>query len=212
MITGITGSAIRHLATLTCHLTSKTFVAAGYRAEMDPDTLASTSLDRLGELVQRAVDAMPDDVRRALGGDAWLGHPLHPALTDLPIGFWTSSWVLDIVGRKRSARTSAAMVGFGVASAVPTIAAGAVDWTQLPEEKKRTGLIHMICMAITTWLYAWSFFARLRGRRGRGILLGMLGAGVATAGGYLGGHLVFGSTDDAGTTEESVAPVTRLAG
>lgn len=24
-----------------------------------------------------------------------LGHPLYPALTDLPIGFWTSAWVLD---------------------------------------------------------------------------------------------------------------------
>ena len=26
-----------------------------------------------------------------------LGHALHPALTDLPIGFWTSAAVLDVV-------------------------------------------------------------------------------------------------------------------
>jgi hypothetical protein len=28
----------------------------------------------------------------------WLGHALHPILTDIPIGAWTSSVVLDWIG------------------------------------------------------------------------------------------------------------------
>lgn len=149
-------------------------------------------MEALARLVERTVAKIPPEARAFLEGK-WLGHPLHPMLTDLPIGFWTTSWVLDLVGGKRSARTSTAMVGLGVVTAVPTIAAGAVDWTSLPEKKRQTGLIHMVCNLSATLLYTWSFFVRLRGRRGKGVALGMLAATAATAGGYLGGELVFGS-------------------
>src|SRR5919199_3418046 len=33
----------------------------------------------------------------------WLGHALHPALTDLPVGLWTGSLLLDLVGARKSA-------------------------------------------------------------------------------------------------------------
>ncbi|MEY2467556.1 MAG: hypothetical protein QOF21_254 [Actinomycetota bacterium] len=169
-------------------------------------------MNELGELIERAVTKLPPQVRKFLEGK-WLGHPLHPLLTDLPIGFWTTSWVLDLLGRKRSARTAAAMVGLGVATAVPTIAAGAVDWTTLPDEKKETGLLHMLCNIAATALYFLSFAARVRGRRGKGVALGMLGASAATVGGYLGGHLVFGSSDeDEASDAQDAATVTRLAG
>src|SRR5688500_15069594 len=35
-----------------------------------------------------------DDAARG----SWLGHPVHPALTDLPIGFWTSAMAVDFLG------------------------------------------------------------------------------------------------------------------
>ena len=35
-------------------------------------------------------------VKNALHG-VWLGHPLHPVFTDLPIGAWTTGLVLDAV-------------------------------------------------------------------------------------------------------------------
>jgi hypothetical protein len=31
-------------------------------------------------------------------GGAWLGNPLHPALTDVPAGAWTAAFLLDAVG------------------------------------------------------------------------------------------------------------------
>src|SRR5918995_5426690 len=63
---------------------------------------AITSLDALdrpahavGQSVRDAVPAGP--VKDALSG-TWLGHALHPLLTDLPIGTWTSAVLLDWLG------------------------------------------------------------------------------------------------------------------
>ena len=55
--------------------------------------------------------------------------PLHPMLTDLPIGCWTSAFVLDIVGGKKSRPAAQLLVGLGVLSALPTAASGAADWS-----------------------------------------------------------------------------------
>jgi uncharacterized membrane protein len=151
-------------------------------------------LDAVVDRLQDLLDRVPSDVRSALQGRA-LGHPLHPALTDLPIGFWTSAGVLDLVGGKRAARGATALVGLGVASALPTLAAGMADWTEMSRAKQRVGVVHAAANAAATVLYAKSFGARRMGQRGRGIWLGLLGAGVATAGGYLGGHLAFGDDD-----------------
>jgi nitrite reductase/ring-hydroxylating ferredoxin subunit/uncharacterized membrane protein len=151
-------------------------------------------LDPVANLVAKAVGSvLPDDgpVRDALHG-TWLGHPAHPMLTDLPIGFWTSGFVLDLFGRR--ARPAAdAMIGLGVLSAVPTIASGWADWLSLGEFRKerRVGLVHAVSNGVATGLFAASYVARKRGRRGKGIWLTWLGSTAATVGGYLGGHLAF---------------------
>lgn len=152
------------------------------------------ALDRIQPFLRNRVEALPTPVRSVLSGE-WLGHPLHPALTDLPIGFWTSAFVLDLVPTKGAARASTALVGLGVATAAPTAAAGLVDWIELPPEKRRVGVVHLAANATATVLYAASFLARVRGRRVKGIALGMAGAALATAGGALGGHLAFGESE-----------------
>jgi hypothetical protein len=58
--------------------------------------------------------------------------------------------------------------------------------------KRRVGVVHAAANVTATALYTASFVQRCRGRRGRGIATGMVAAGVATIGGYLGGHLAFG--------------------
>jgi uncharacterized membrane protein len=152
------------------------------------------AVDAVSEKIDEVVDAIPPKVKSILGGD-WLGHPLHPALTDLPIGFFTSTFLLDIFGGRRSRRISAAMLGAGLATVAPTLAAGAVEWQKLPEDRKRVGVVHMTANLIASLFYLLSFWNRLRGRRGKGIVLGMLGAGAMTAGGYLGGYLSFPPKD-----------------
>jgi nitrite reductase/ring-hydroxylating ferredoxin subunit/uncharacterized membrane protein len=149
-------------------------------------------LDRVVEPAHRVVTGVlpQGPVKDALHG-VWLGHPLHPLLTDLPIGFWTSAWVLDIIGGRKSQPAADALVAYGVVSALPTAAAGLADWSELNKPERRSGLVHAVANIGATALYAWSYVARRRGQRARGVALGMAGAAAATVGGFLGGHLSF---------------------
>jgi nitrite reductase/ring-hydroxylating ferredoxin subunit/uncharacterized membrane protein len=121
----------------------------------------------------------------------WLGHPLHPALTDLPIGAWTSAFVLDIVGGRRSRRAAQTLVGLGVLTAVPTALTGLSDWADTAGPTRRVGVVHGLANAAGMTLYGLSWMARRAGQQRRGALLGMIGALSATAGATLGGHLTF---------------------
>lgn len=163
---------------------------------VDPRTLVTRlerdeHLDGLVALGRVAAERLPHSVRPALRGD-WLGHPLHPMLTDLPIGFWTSAFVLDLLPTRRTDRVATLMVGLGVASSLPTAAAGLADWTTLSRARQRVGSVHAVANLVATALYAASLTHRVRGARVRGIALALAGATAATAGGYLGGHLAFG--------------------
>jgi nitrite reductase/ring-hydroxylating ferredoxin subunit/uncharacterized membrane protein len=150
--------------------------------------------ERLDQLAGPAGDA----VRHALAGrptkDAlsgtWLGHPLHPLLTDLPIGFWTSAFTLDLVGGKRSRRAATQLVAWGVVSAVPTALTGAADWGDTTGPARRIGLVHAAANTTALACYVASWWSRVRGRHARGVAWGLAGATAATVGGYLGGHLL----------------------
>ena len=121
-----------------------------------------------------------------------MGHPLHPVFTDTAIGVWTSSFVLDFIGGRRSADASTTLTGVGVLVALPTIATGAADWSDLTGEQRRLGALHAAGNLVVTALYGASWLARRRGHRGTGIVLGVLGGTVATGTAYVGGHLVYG--------------------
>ena len=150
----------------------------------------ASSLDPAGDAAHDAVaHAIPNGPTKDLLSGTWLGHPLHPMLTDLPIGFWTSAFVLDIVGGKRSRPASELLVGLGVLSALPTAASGAADWSDTGGRSRRVGLVHAAANTSAVTLYAWSWSARRRNRHARGVALGFLGATAATIGGFLGGHL-----------------------
>jgi nitrite reductase/ring-hydroxylating ferredoxin subunit/uncharacterized membrane protein len=143
--------------------------------------------DPVADSVRHALDHQP--TKDALSG-TWLGHPLHPFLTDLPIGFWTSAFTLDLLGGKRTRRASTQMVAWGVLSAVPTALSGAADWGDTTGPARRVGLVHAAANSTALVLYAASWWSRVRGRHARGVALGLAGATAATVGGYLGGHLL----------------------
>jgi len=130
-----------------------------------------------------------DPARRDLLHGTWLGHALHPLLTDLPIGFWTSANVLDLIGGRGSRKAATQLVGLGVASAVPTIVTGWAEWAVADRQAQRVGIVHAVSNAVATGLFAASWRARLQERHSRGVVLGLAAATAATVGGYLGGHL-----------------------
>ncbi|HUR17771.1 MAG TPA: Rieske 2Fe-2S domain-containing protein [Acidimicrobiales bacterium] len=142
----------------------------------------------LSRTVAKVVSTAP--VKSLLSG-TWLGHPLHPLLTDIPIGSWTSAFVLDLVGGKRSWPAADQLIGFGVLTAVPTAAAGFSDWSDCLGAERRVGLGHAGANLVAVGCYAMSYLARRRGFRSRGLALSFAGAGVATVGGFLGGHLSY---------------------
>jgi hypothetical protein len=164
--------------------------AEGLVGTIESAPALGAAADELLPAVNRVLDR--SGARPLLSGD-WLGHPVHPMLTDLAIGFWTSAWVLDLVPVAGTRPVARKLVGLGVLSAVPTIATGWNDWTGLDDRKRRVGLVHAGANALATVTYAASWWARRRGHPARGIALGWLGAAVATVGGFLGGHLAFGS-------------------
>jgi nitrite reductase/ring-hydroxylating ferredoxin subunit/uncharacterized membrane protein len=142
----------------------------------------------LAEAVGRAV--RPRTVRNLLSG-TYVGHPLHPMLTDVPIGAWGMSALLDAVGGPSAERAADLLVTAGVLAAVPTAAAGLNDWSDTYGPDSRVGFVHAAVNTAALSLYAASLSSRAHGRRTRGKALGVAGFAVLLAGSYLGGHLSF---------------------
>ena len=121
-----------------------------------------------------------------------MGHSLHPLLTDLPIGCWTSSWFLDLVGGRGSRRASQRLIGLGLVFVPITAVTGTADWADTGDERvRRVGVVHGVGNVIGALLYWKSWSARRRGQHLRGVVLGQFGAAVVTVTGYLGGHMAF---------------------
>jgi hypothetical protein len=64
----------------------------------------------------------PRVIRNLLSGTA-VGHPVHPVLTDVPIGAWSMAVLLDAAG-KRAEPGADLLFATGIAAAVPTAVAG----------------------------------------------------------------------------------------
>jgi nitrite reductase/ring-hydroxylating ferredoxin subunit/uncharacterized membrane protein len=151
------------------------------------------SLDQVAAPLARAVErAAPEGslVNAALSGTAF-GHPLHPPLTDVVIGAWTSAVALDWIGGKGGDPAADWLVALGVLSALPTAAAGLNDWATLEGPTRRLGLVHGTTNVVATGLFGTSWLARKAGRRVFGRLLALAGYGTVSVGGFLGGHLSF---------------------
>lgn len=158
-------------------------------------------LDRPAERLQAGIGAVfarggnaGRRVQNALNG-VWLGHPLHPVLTDLPIGFWTAAVALDTVealGGTETLQSGAdTALGLGVCSAVGAALTGLADWQFTVDERRRIGLAHAALNTTATVLTAASLLQRRRGARGAGRCLAFAGVAVMSTAAYLGGHLVY---------------------
>ena len=146
----------------------------------------------LGPVRERYQD---NPVLELMHGGRWVGHPLHPALSDLPIGLWAGVMVLDATDRDPAPRRG--MDAAGMLSAAGIVAAGATaltglsDWTVSNEEDRRAGLLHGLLNTVALGLQGASLGTRVAGHRGTARALGAAGFTVTAAAGYLGGHLVF---------------------
>ncbi|MFF4342309.1 Rieske 2Fe-2S domain-containing protein [Kitasatospora sp. NPDC001540] len=148
-----------------------------------------TFLDPVAERIAALVQRLPlGPARDALHG-VWLGHPLHPALAQLPVGCWTAATLLEATGGDD--RAVRRLTATGLAALPPVLLAGWVDWSRLPPAHRRIGLVHAAGAATAALLHAASLRARRHGRPARGRLLGLAGTGTVGLVAALGGHLAY---------------------
>src|SRR3954454_23516933 len=134
-----------------------------------------------------AAGAAGQKARNFLHG-VWPGHPLHPVLTDIPVGAWTAAVILDLAGETRAADVA---VQVGLVGAVGSAVTGLTDWQVTDGPARGVGLVHGLLNVTATALFTASLVCRKRRERSTGRTLAALGYGVAMAAAYLGGHLVY---------------------
>ena len=133
----------------------------------------------------------PGPLKDALSG-TWLGHALHPLLTDVTIGSFTSAVALDWLGGDESEPAAQRLIGLGLLSTLPTVSSGYSDWadTEVADDAvRRIGIVHAVSNFTAASLFAASWLARRRGDHGRGKALALAAGGILGGAGYLGGHL-----------------------
>ena len=151
----------------------------------------TTALDGAVEMLRPKVRSLFGSGPRGsfLRGE-WLGHAVHPPLTDLVIGTWTSATLLDLFGGRDSTGAARRLVAMGLVAAGPTAWTGWAEWSELETRDRRVGLVHAVSNGVAIGIYAVSWNARRRGEHGRGARLALAGASVSGVAAYLGGHLV----------------------
>lgn len=128
---------------------------------------------------------------RSLLHGTWLGHPLHPLLTDLPVGALTVALVLDLLGIYDGANW-ATLIGF--AGLIAAALAGMVDLDETDGKARQYGGLHAGLMFVALVFYLFSLLVRY------GVMPGDPAYAIGTAaagylfivlGAYVGGDLVF---------------------
>ena len=137
-------------------------------------------------------------IKTLLHGTWPLGHPLHPAITDITVGAYTAAVALDVayVVTSDATLTRAADFIFVVAfiSSLIAIVSGFTDWQHTFGEEKRTGMLHSLIMLAVSVLFLVSII--MRGTAADQRVLAMWISGVAWAallvGAFFGGEMPYG--------------------
>src|ERR687893_613469 len=144
--------------------------------------------------VQEAVAAGSTTARNVLDG-VWLEAPLHPVLTDVPVGAWTATLVfdgLDVATGKESVRHAAdASLAFGTLGAFGAALTGLSDWRYLSGGSRRMGVAHGLLNTIGLVLSIVSLVLRAMGRRNAGRLAFLTGYSISGMAAHLGGELSY---------------------
>jgi nitrite reductase/ring-hydroxylating ferredoxin subunit/uncharacterized membrane protein len=162
-------------------------------------------MERWGDVIQAAVGGVYSGLgrpgralRNVMHGTVVLGHPLHPAITDVPIGAWTVGVVADYVSHftdRLPTQAGDVALAVGVITGLLALLSGYTDFHATFAHERRVALLHGLVNTVALVLMMVSL--ALRWWAGAGVH--PLAVGLSTAGwvlvifgGYVGGHLVFG--------------------
>ena len=131
------------------------------------------------------------------------GHPLHPPLTDATIGAYTASTVAGLASIVGIAHVGAAHAWWialviGLIVTVPTALSGLADWLTIEWGTPlwRTATFHLGAMVSATVFFAIAAIIGHSGYTKAAVhtgpyILTVIGFGLMTIGGWLGGAIVF---------------------
>jgi nitrite reductase/ring-hydroxylating ferredoxin subunit/uncharacterized membrane protein len=157
------------------------------------------AIDRIAEPLSKAVRGAYDaagpagrQAKNALHG-VWLGHPLHPVFTDIPLGAWTTALALDAAadGDPGMGRAATFAMGVGLLGAIGAAVSGLTDWSETDGQSRRTGLVHGLLNVTATTLFAASYTMRHKDSHKGGRKSAWAGYAIAIGAAYLGGDLVY---------------------
>jgi nitrite reductase/ring-hydroxylating ferredoxin subunit/uncharacterized membrane protein len=199
-----------------------------------PQTEQPPAVERISDSLQNLVKGVIGSNRRpprrfkSLLHGTWLRHPLHPLLSDVPIGAWVIGAVFDVIWlivpgmNAWSARAAEGAVIVGIAGALGAAVTGLADWSDSYGSERRVGLWHALLNTTALLLYIVSLVLRLQVGSGESVpaaVVGFVGVVTVAVAGYLGGEMVFGkgtgvnhtAWEAAGEEYEAVLPVEQMA-
>lgn len=157
-------------------------------------------LEPLSDALQRAAAAVfrggAGRALKTLLNGTWLGHPLHPVLTDIPLGAWTVAVLFDLLhlvnGSPAWPAAANVTIAVGILGALGAALTGYTDWSDTVDRERRVGISHGLLNLVATILYIVSIALRLAAGPGvLAIAVSWIGYVVLVAAAYLGGELVF---------------------
>jgi nitrite reductase/ring-hydroxylating ferredoxin subunit/uncharacterized membrane protein len=171
------------------------------QAEVEGMLARAAWIDQAAHVLQNAVRSVFESqgergrqVRNFLNG-VWLGHPLHAAVTDVPVGAWTTGFVLDLLGAISGAsflkRGGNWMTGVGIVGALGAAASGLADYSETYGEQRRYGTVHAMLNTTALLAYLVSFVRRLAGDHRGALPFSIVGYALAFVSADIGGLMVY---------------------
>lgn len=147
----------------------------------------------LGDFNQRWLSAVfrPIQPVKDLLSGRWLGHPLHAASTDVPVGALLVSVALDLIGQSAAADVALLIsVLFMLAAAL----SGVADYVDTDGTARLRATVHSTLMVAALLVLAISLILRAGGAAERTLPMAfsIVGFLIMTAGAFVGGEVVFG--------------------
>lgn len=163
-------------------------------------------VERVSDSLQHGIQVVigsnrkPPRLFKSLLHGTLLGHPLHPAITDVPIGAWTIAavfdviWLISPVSYGWAARGAFVAILIGILGALGAAVTGLADWSDTYGAERRVGLYHALFNVTALILYVISAVIRFQQASNESVvaaILGFVGLVVVLVAAYLGGDMVF---------------------
>lgn len=175
-------------------------------AEAAPAT-KPPAVERISDSLQNGIKVLigsnrkPPRLFKSFLHGVWLRHPLHPLLSDVPIGSWLLTALFDIIwlinpgANAWAARAAEGTAIFGALAGLAAVATGLADWSDSYGSERTVGFWHGLLNSSALILYIVSIVLRLQISSGESVVAtipAFVGVVLISIAGYLGGDMVFG--------------------